>query len=61
LFTYRSGWYTQEAITYKGEYLINNIKNFLTGASPKAIWDLPINNNNEDITENQCINKVIGV
>jgi len=31
IFTYRSGWYTQEAITYKGEYLLKNIERFLKG------------------------------
>jgi len=53
IFTYRSGWYTQEAITYKGNYLLKNIENFLNGMPQPAAWDRqPIDD--EDITELLC-------
>ncbi|MCI0562944.1 MAG: 2-hydroxyacid dehydrogenase, partial [Nitrososphaera sp.] len=29
VFTYRAAWFTQEAVTYKGEQLVNNLRNFL--------------------------------
>ena len=31
IFTYRAGWYTQEAIVYKGECLLKNIENYING------------------------------
>lgn len=31
IFTYRAGWYTREAITQKGEMLIQNLEAFLSG------------------------------
>lgn len=52
VFTYRSGWYTQEAITYKGEYLLNNIENFLRGIPQLPAWDSQLMD--EDIMETQC-------
>jgi glycerate dehydrogenase len=33
LFTYRAGWFTQEAVTYKGEALIKKLEAFLAGES----------------------------
>jgi lactate dehydrogenase-like 2-hydroxyacid dehydrogenase len=29
VFTYRAGWFTQEAVTYKGDKLIENLRSFL--------------------------------
>ena len=29
LFTYRAAWFTQEAVTYKGEALLRNIRRYL--------------------------------
>ena len=52
VFTYRSGWYTQEAITYKGEYLLNCMKNYLKGITQPAAWDQQLID--EDITELSC-------
>lgn len=52
VFTYRSGWYTQEAITYKGEYLLKNIENFLKGIPQPSAWDTQLTG--EDIMEIQC-------
>jgi glycerate dehydrogenase len=37
LFTYRAGWFTQEAVTYKGEALIKKLEAFLAGASDADI------------------------
>lgn len=54
VFTYRSGWYTQEAITYKGDYLLRNIKNFLKGIPQPAAWDHQTTDE-EDIIEFQCV------
>lgn len=56
VFTYRSGWYTQEAITYKGEYLIKNIEDFLIGKPQPAVWDYEAQDY-DDIAEFQCTNK----
>lgn len=39
LFTYRMGWFTQEAITYKGETLLRRIEEFLAGRPGPAVWD----------------------
>ena len=39
IFTYRSGWYTQEAITYKGEALLKNIEDFLNGKPGIPAWE----------------------
>lgn len=39
LFTYRMGWFTQEAITYKGETLLRRIEDFLSGRPGPAVWD----------------------
>lgn len=39
LFTYRMGWFTQEAITYKGETLLRRIEDFLSGKPGPAVWD----------------------
>ena len=52
VFTYRSGWYTREAITYKGDYLLNNIQKYLTGVPQLAAWDLP--KQDEDVIEKPC-------
>ena len=52
VFTYRSGWYTQEAITYKGEYLLKNISNYLSGIPQSAAWD--DQELEEDVVEKQC-------
>lgn len=52
VFTYRSGWYTKEAITYKGDYLLNNIETFLSGDQHGAVWDEP--EEEEDVTEVPC-------
>jgi glycerate dehydrogenase len=52
VFTYRSGWYTREAITYKGDYLLENIQRFLAGDRSAAVWDEP--EEEEDITEVPC-------
>lgn len=32
VFTYRAGWFTQEAVTYKGDALIANLERFLTAS-----------------------------
>lgn len=53
VFTYRSGWYTKEAITYKGDYLLNNIERFLSGDPTAAVWDEP--EEEEDLTEVPCL------
>lgn len=29
VFTYRAGWFTQEAVTYKGDSLVNHLRSFL--------------------------------
>jgi lactate dehydrogenase-like 2-hydroxyacid dehydrogenase len=39
VFTYRSGWYTQEAVTYKGEALLKNIEDFLQGKPGVPAWE----------------------
>ncbi|MBI1927592.1 hypothetical protein HYR99_25540 [Candidatus Poribacteria bacterium] len=39
VFTYRSGWYTQEAVTYKGEALLENIEDFLNGKPGVPAWE----------------------
>lgn len=52
VFTYRSGWYTQEAITYKGEYLLKNIENYLEKVPQLPAWDVQLIG--EDIMEIQC-------
>jgi len=39
VFTYRSGWYTREAVTYKGEALLKNIEDFLDGKPGVPAWD----------------------
>ncbi len=39
LFTYRAGWFTQEAVTYKGEMLLQKIEDFLSGTPGPPIWD----------------------
>jgi glycerate dehydrogenase len=53
IFTYRSGWYTQEAITYKGNYLLENIQNFLSGVPKNSIWDQE-DAEEEDVLELPC-------
>lgn len=54
VFTYRSGWYTQEAITYKGNYLLRNVENFLKDIPQSAAWDQePIGD--EDLVELPCL------
>ena len=53
VFTYRSGWYTQEAITYKGNYLLRSIDNFLKGLSQPAVWDQQAKED-EDLIELPC-------
>jgi lactate dehydrogenase-like 2-hydroxyacid dehydrogenase len=52
VFTYRSGWYTQEAITYKGDYLLKSIENYLNGIPQAAAWDQ--SKEDEDIIELPC-------
>jgi glycerate dehydrogenase len=52
LFTYRTGWFTQEAITYKGEALLRNIEAFLAGKVAPAAWDTV--SAREDRGEVQC-------
>lgn len=52
LFTYRAGWFTQEAVTYKGEALLKKLEAFLNGES-----DLDIVRNgkvDEDRSEVPC-------
>lgn len=39
LFTYRAGWFTQEAVTYKGEMLLNQIESYLSGKPGPAVWE----------------------
>jgi glycerate dehydrogenase len=39
VFTYRSGWYTQEAVVYKGEALLKNIEDFLRGNPGTPAWE----------------------
>ena len=56
LFTYRMGWFTQEAITYKGEALLRRIEEFLAGKPGSAVWDEP--QIDEDRYEVQCTNTV---
>lgn len=53
LFTYRMGWFTQEAITYKGETLLQRIEDFLSGKPGPAIWDEE--HIEEDRYEVQCV------
>ena len=52
VFTYRSGWYTQEAITYKGDYLLNNITSYLEGAPLSG--ESEVDDLDEDAEEIQC-------
>ena len=52
LFTYRTGWFTQEAITYKGEALLRNIEAFLAGNPAPPLWEAVAGN--EDHGEVQC-------
>jgi len=59
VFTYRSGWYTKEAITYKGDYLLGNMQRFLTGDRSSAVWDEP--EEEEYITEVPCPKERAGV
>jgi len=56
IFTYRSGWYTQEAITYKGKYLLDNIQKYLMNNKQKAAWEY-FNENDELASEIQCSNE----
>jgi glycerate dehydrogenase len=53
LFTYRAGWFTQEAITYKGESLLRNITDFLSGNPGPAVWN--VTRTSEDPSEVPCI------
>jgi len=39
VFTYRAGWFTQEAVTYKGELLLRKIEDFLSGNPSPALWE----------------------
>ena len=55
VFTYRSGWYTKEAITYKGDYLLKNMEKFLSGDKTLAVWDEA--EEKEDLTEAPCQKK----
>lgn len=54
LFIYRSGWYTQEAITYKGEYLLRSMEKFLEGIPQPAAWDQE-GLISEDLIELPCV------
>lgn len=58
VFTYRSGWYTKEAITYKGDYLLENMQRFLAGDRSGAVWEEP--EEEEDITEVPCPKERVG-
>jgi glycerate dehydrogenase len=52
LLTYRTGWFTQEAITYKGEELLRNIEAFLSGNAAPPLWEMVAAK--EDHGEVQC-------
>lgn len=54
LFTYRMGWFTQEAITYKGDKLLRRIEDYLAGTPGPAVWDEQ--EFDEDRFETRCAN-----
>lgn len=54
VFTYRSGWYSQEAIIDKAEYLLRNMECFLKGIPQPAAWDQKAMDD-EDIIELPCV------
>ena len=37
VFTYRAAWFTQEAVTYKGDRLVENLREWLNGTDAVAL------------------------
>jgi len=56
LFTYRAGWFTREAVTYKGDLLIRSIEQFLSGNPVEAVWDVEPDFPSHEIHEAQASN-----